>query len=56
MCKAQLNTSGNTGVLHMLLHYANAKKVSNRKISCFRQKMILYVVRRNAALTKMAAK
>ena len=26
----------------MLLHYENAKKVSNRKISYFRQKMILY--------------
>ena len=33
---------GNAGVLNVLLQYENAKKVSNRKISYFRQKMILY--------------
>ena len=30
-----------TLVLHLLLHYENVKKVSNRKISYFRRKIIL---------------
>ena len=31
-----------TLVLHLLLHYENVKKVSDRKISYFRRKIILY--------------
>ena len=36
----------------MLLHYENAKNVSNRKISYFRRKMIFYYYKKKSSLDK----
>ena len=52
MWKAQLNTFGNAGVLNMFFPYENAKKVSNRKICYFRQKIILYYHTKKNSLDK----
>ena len=51
-----MNTFGNAGVLNILLHYENAKKVSNRKISHFRGKMILYYYTKKSSLDKNGCK
>ena len=47
-----VNTFGNASVLNMLLHYGNAIKVSNQKISYFREEMILYYCTKKNSLHK----
>ena len=48
----QTNNFENAGVLNMLLYHKNAKKISNLKISYFRQKMILYYYTKKNSLDK----